>query len=182
MHITTLAESLEPDGAMRELRRLFFLTSTRQRFDGEGERREFFRRWTGYYLEQVPHRVFLSHDDTRLVGYLTGCDDSQAPATALGGEAPGYTLFADLFDRFPAHLHINVDPKTQGLGVGRALIDAYVEALRSQGVAGVHIVTAPGGNAIGFYDKLGFTVRVERDFGDRRLLFMGLSLASLPTR
>ena len=175
MKITTLAEIPDPDRVVPEIRHLFFLTSPRRRFDNERERDGFFRRWTGFYLEQAPDRVFLCLEDARLLGYLTGCDDSQA-AVELAAKIPAYTLFADLFDRFPAHLHINVDPQAQGLGVGRRLVDAYTERLTERAVGGVHIVTAPDAEATGFYDKLGFVVRAERAFEDRRLLFMGRPL------
>lgn len=59
---------------------------------------------------------------------------------------------------YPAHLHIDLLPATQGGGFGRALIDTVLAALRERGVVGVHLVaSAENHNAVAFYEHLGFT-------------------------
>lgn len=80
---------------------------------------------------------------------------------------------ASVTDAYPAHLHINLLPRAQGLGLGRALIERLVVQLRDRGVAGVHLgVSGTNTRAIGFYEHLGFrTIAVEDDGG----LIMGLS-------
>lgn len=62
----------------------------------------------------------------------------------------------DLTD-YPAHLHIALAPQAQGKGAGRALMDTYLEALRSAEVPSVHLsMSASNTGARAFYDRLGF--------------------------
>ncbi|WP_439565978.1 GNAT family N-acetyltransferase [Microcella sp.] len=81
---------------------------------------------------------------------------------------------ASITGRYPAHLHINLLPRAQGQGLGRALIDRLADQLRERGVPGVHLgVSRTNEPAIGFYEHLGFApVAVEPDGG----LIMGLTL------
>ncbi len=82
---------------------------------------------------------------------------------------------ASIAEAYPAHLHINLLPRAQGAGLGRALIERLTDQLRDRGVVGVHLgVSASNPRAIGFYEHLGFTtIAVEDDGG----LIMGLRLA-----
>lgn len=81
---------------------------------------------------------------------------------------------ASITDGYPAHLHINLLPRAQGLGLGRALIERLVGQLQDRGVAGVHLgVSGTNARAIAFYEHLGFsTIAVEDDGG----FIMGLRL------
>lgn len=59
--------------------------------------------------------------------------------------------------RFPAHLHINLLPRAQGHGLGRALMARLIAALATTGAPGLHLGAAAGNQrAIGFYRHLGF--------------------------
>jgi len=81
---------------------------------------------------------------------------------------------ASLAERYPAHLHINLLPRLQRVGVGRALIGRLTAQLRRRGAAGVHLGVSPTNEpAIGFYRHIGFDpAAVEPDGG----LIMVLSL------
>lgn len=58
---------------------------------------------------------------------------------------------------YPAHLHIDLLPEAQGLGLGRLLIETLVGELRRQGVRGLHLVaSADNVGAIAFYPRVGF--------------------------
>src|SRR5690606_4384619 len=60
-------------------------------------------------------------------------------------------------DRYPAHLHIDLLPEAQRQGLGRALIDTLIDALRGRGVAGLHLAASIGNtDAIAFYPRVGF--------------------------
>lgn len=60
--------------------------------------------------------------------------------------------------RFPAHLHINLLPRAQGVGLGRALMARLIAALGARGAKGLHLgAAAANRRAIGFYSHLGFT-------------------------
>ena len=68
----------------------------------------------------------------------------------------------DVVRRFPAHLHIDLLPRLQGTGAGRALIERILSRFASEAAAGVHLgVARANERAIGFYRHLGFTVLAE---------------------
>lgn len=58
---------------------------------------------------------------------------------------------------YPSHLHIDLLPRAQGKGNGRALMTTLLTLLRSRGSTGVHLEMAPTNvGARTFYEKLGF--------------------------
>ena len=66
-------------------------------------------------------------------------------------------------DRYPAHLHIAVDPEAQGHGVGKALLAAFLKCLREKGVPGVQLATTRANRAArGLYRAMGFRVYAKR--------------------
>lgn len=88
-------------------------------------------------------------------------------AYGRSGEPPSYAA------RFPAHLHIDLLPEAQGQGHGRRLIEALKDALRSQGVGGLHVVPlAANRGAVAFYERVGF-VELERD---EQIVVFGIEL------
>ncbi len=59
---------------------------------------------------------------------------------------------------YPSHLHVDLLPDAQGGGNGRRLLGTLFDALRADGVRGVHLGVAEDNvSAIGFYEHLGFT-------------------------
>lgn len=107
------------------------------------------------------HDVWWPSVRDEYAGDETAPRDAQvlASASAIGTEAVPYA------EEYPAHLHIDLLPATQGGGFGRALIMTFLDALRERGVRGVHLVAAASNtNAVGFYDRLGFT-RLPSDAG-----------------
>ena len=69
-----------------------------------------------------------------------------------------YTSDAELMKRYPSHLHIDLLPRAQGSGNGRALMETFLAALREKGSPGVHLGTSPQNvRSEKFYLKLGFT-------------------------
>lgn len=74
---------------------------------------------------------------------------------------------------FPAHLHVDLQARARGTGLGRKLIERLIADLRSRRVSGVHLgVAADNSNAIGFYSHLGFR-EVDTEPGG---VLMGLRL------
>ena len=60
-------------------------------------------------------------------------------------------------EEYPAHFHIDLLPQYQHKGLGRKLMDALCDKLRSNGVSGVMFtVWYKNYNAIRFYEKYGF--------------------------
>ena len=65
--------------------------------------------------------------------------------------------------RYPAHLHIAVDPKAQGQGVGKALLAAFLDCLQARGVRGVQLSTTRANQAARrLYRSLGFRLYAKR--------------------
>ncbi len=66
--------------------------------------------------------------------------------------------FADT--RWPAHLHIDLLPHARGLGLGRRLVQLWLDVLRVEGIPGCHLGTwAENHGAIAFFESLGFTTK-----------------------
>jgi ribosomal protein S18 acetylase RimI-like enzyme len=58
---------------------------------------------------------------------------------------------------YPAHLHIDLLPDHQRKGHGRALMNAFLDALHRKGVEHVHLGMVTANTAArAFYDRLGF--------------------------
>jgi GNAT superfamily N-acetyltransferase len=65
--------------------------------------------------------------------------------------------------QYPATLHMNVAPGMQGGGIGRMLMDAFVEKMVVAGAKGIHLRTTSANEAaINFYLKNGFRLIAER--------------------
>lgn len=164
-------------GGAREqeaVREIFFLSSSRQSFASSEEKETFFDNWTDYY---AAHGVTLvAKDGENVLGYLMGCADSAAALSFYENRVRYYSLFKDLFPRFPAHLHINCHPDSRGKGVGRLLIERFVVEMRAAGACGVHLVTQPFVDNRHFYRKTGFTFETIREWKGNALLFMGRSI------
>jgi ribosomal protein S18 acetylase RimI-like enzyme len=118
------------------------------------------RDWWPALRERYPLHAFAA--GTRDAGIVRLIHDPPRVADAV-------------LEQFPAHLHIDLAPEVQGLGLGGALMTVLLDALRADGVAGIHLgVSSANARAIGFYERLGFTVLST--FSDGQL--MGLRLTS----
>ncbi|GAA1688758.1 GNAT family N-acetyltransferase [Microcella alkalica] len=149
--------------------------------------------WAGPQAVHDPAMREVDEDDAGVVGYLVGvastsdfeewCEGEWWPARReryrLGVERreadaelvrsihrPDRTP-PTITGPFPAHFHVNLQPRTQGQGIGRMLIERLLERLEQRGATGVHLgVDASNARAMGFYRHLGLTeVAVEDDGG-----------------
>jgi ribosomal protein S18 acetylase RimI-like enzyme len=158
--------------------------------------------WVGPYLELCPELSFVFEaDDGAVVGYAVGALDTPAfvvayrerwlprfaashpapdgpPAThderALGILHRPETLLQPELPAFPSHMHLNLLPRAQGQGHGRALIETMCEALRAAGSPGVHLgVRRRNERARTFYEHIGLELLAESSDG----AFFGRALA-----
>lgn len=157
--------------------------------------------FVGPYVDLEPELAFVVDDAAGVAGYVLGTRDTKAferrcetdrwPAlreaypsgTFPDGTADAryvrlihhpHSALEDVVATYPSHLHIDLLPRTQGKGLGRALIERLLEALRAAGSPGVHLgVGAENANAIGFYKHLGFRTLRETPGGRT----MGLTLS-----
>ncbi|GGM57403.1 GNAT family N-acetyltransferase [Microbacterium saperdae] len=135
------------------------------------------------YAQRHPDLAWVvESDDERVIGYIVATDDTDAfeqwfrdewwpafherfpqptdPATReermlayAYGRGPGKEPNASVY---PAHLHIDLLPETQGQGLGRRLIETLFAELTRRGVAGLHLGMDPNNTgAAAFYERLG---------------------------
>lgn len=151
------------------------------------DRRVFMDAFYSYYTDYEPQHAWVACEDERVVGFLTGCTNTgihdrimgqkiiprvfwkwvrgfyhTGKKTAryawaiLGAEIRGEIPGAD-HTKYPAHLHINLLPAWRGVGLGRKLIEAYIQQLEALQVPGVYLqTTTMNGAAIKLYEKVGF--------------------------
>lgn len=66
----------------------------------------------------------------------------------------------EVAERWPAHLHIDLLPEGRGVGLGRALVRRWLDALRRAGIGGCHLETwAENDGAVAFFEAMGFCRR-----------------------
>ena len=141
------------------------------------------------YLE---HGVaYMLVDEANIArGYVFACEDWDRWATATAayrkqveGLGPEYaacyndeaTFYASVSDRFPAHLHIDIEEPYTGHGNGRKLMEALLARLRMDGVRGVVLgVAASNTRAVRFYERMGFEKLGEYDEGNGYTFCMAL--------
>lgn len=137
------------------------------------------------YAERHPDLAWVvESDDGRTIGYLVATDDTDAFYAWFRDE--WWPTLQDRYPRpdevvtredrlidyaatrkpgvephaaeYPAHLHIDLLPETQGQGLGRALIETLFAELRRRGVPGLHLGMDPNNHGAGaFYERLGMT-------------------------
>lgn len=76
----------------------------------------------------------------------------------------------ELRDRYPAHLHINLDEAARGLGTGGLLIQAFVSELQKRKTPGCHVFCGSG--PVSFYEKQGFQIREKIEFRPGVFVFL----------
>lgn len=173
--------SASSDRYYREAESIFWETASTQTFHSEGDRNAFLWRYFGYYIYHAPHLFLLATDGgNRVLGYICAVDDTRGHSE-LYTIAPHIPLFDDLYDAYPAHLHINLGESSRGRGLGGLLIRDLETRLTSLGAVGLHLVTSVGARNVRFYRKNGFEHAVERrlpnaDADDPPLLFLGKTL------
>ena len=72
------------------------------------------------------------------------------------GEAIGFSLFRTVADEAELLL-IAVAPEQQKRGVGRMLLDDFLERVRNDGVSRVHLEVRDGNSAVSLYREAGFS-------------------------
>lgn len=138
---------------------IFFDTASTKDFASPSQRDAFYQRWFGHYVEADPSSFFLARDESgAVIGYLAGCLDSFSPKNcAIIDDIGFYTpAFCAALSAYPSHLHINVKPGHQGLGIGHDLMASFFERCRESGSPGIHVVTGSRSRAVRFYRACGF--------------------------
>lgn len=155
------------------------------------------------YANLAPDFAFVLEDDVGVAGFVVGTLDTSAWEAALEKQwwprlrtlypevavPPDRSATPDerriaaihrpehapsaVVDRFPAHLHLNLLPRCQGQGFGRAMFDRWMSA-RGSGGGGVHVATnRQNVRAVTFWAKLGFADVTPPERLRARTVWMG---------
>lgn len=142
--------------------------------------------FVGPYVSLEPHLAFVLEDDSSVCGYVLGALDTvdffkryvsewlpQLQARVPQPDRPWEAMlpsdrlrwrihhpslvFPDALKPFPSHLHIDLLPRAQGHGRGRAMLEVLLESLVRKGSRGVHLeMDQANERAEGFYRHMGF--------------------------
>ena len=143
-----------------------------------------------YYVEREPENCFvITDDEDNAVGYIFCAQDYRpyreiflrdyAPRTKgfpphQRVECLGAAILPKFFYKeYPAHLHIDILPEYQRMGLGTQLMDTLTARLRAMGVRGVMLgVGSKNEKGKNFYKKYGFEQVCRIPFS----IVMGLKL------
>lgn len=91
-------------------------------------------------------------------------DDISKAASIIRLIHQGHKPKTELLE-YPAHLHIDILPIAQGKGLGRKLIEIFINQLKRKNITALHFeVGKTNKNAIAFYSHIGFHIIKEYDF------------------
>ncbi|MFX0090519.1 MAG: GNAT family N-acetyltransferase [Candidatus Hodarchaeota archaeon] len=70
----------------------------------------------------------------------------------------------NLYEKYPAHLHIDILPEYQRKGIGSRLMQVFEQHMRDLGVPGIHLGTSNHNTkALPFYKKQGYQIISEKE-------------------
>ena len=124
-----------------------------------------------YYITYEKENCFVAVVDDKVVGYIISAGDTKAwidkfSSTLLSSSTPlikekgiestkGYLSY---YPEYPAHLHIDIDPEYQRMGIGKAMMDSLLSHYKEKGVNGVMLGVDPETiKGVACYKKYGFT-------------------------
>lgn len=152
------------------VRAIFWETSSRREFPTTEERSRFEQKYLTSYLDKT---ALVAIKGEQIVGYII-CDLRTSRAEPYWSEH--LAIFEELYERYPAHLHINCTESVRGMGVGGLLVEELLRHLRQLKCPGVHLITLGGARNVSFYLRHGFLHRVERLWNGKPLLLLGQTL------
>jgi ribosomal protein S18 acetylase RimI-like enzyme len=165
--------------------------------------------YAGPYAALCPETVFVAVDAEGVGGYIVGAIDTLAfEARAEAVWWPSLrTLYPDPVDvpvadrtpdqrrchaihhprptpaaivaTHPSHLHINLLPRLRGRGIGRALMDRWLNTVREAGSHGAHLaVGTHNARALRFYAAYGFRELTQAPCLAPGAIWLGISLGA----
>lgn len=165
----------QPDELMGDIDAVFFGASATTSFADQSIREAFRERWLGRYLAHDASWFYVALAGNRAIGYLAGCLEDPA-RTSRFADIWYFAELADLTRRYPAHLHVNLDPDYRYAGLGGRLIEDFAADAVAAGVPGVHVVTGLNSRNHSFYARNGFVPLRELSRGEQAIVFLGRPL------
>ncbi|KAK4634485.1 Putative acetyltransferase OgpAT [Fulvia fulva] len=114
----------------------------------------FVKQWLDQYIP-----FLQSHDIVRPGPDVDTTKEDSVAALREIAHTPGEQLLKDrdLVDTFPGHLHIDIRPRWQGVGMGKRMVLTFLDHMKRSGCAGMHLGMAASNASTGkFYERFGF--------------------------
>lgn len=146
-------------------------------FKNDREKASFQFKYLDYYIENCSDFFNVSFYNDQICGYICG-DINIETIYDLAKYHKYLDLFQNSYKDYPAHLHINLSNRFQGLGIGSKMIEHFCSALLVANceLNGVHIITSEDSRNVNFYSKNGFN-DIRKDLvSDSKLILMGKEL------
>lgn len=173
----------------KQLENICIATAPKEQCTNHKKREFVAMQFCRYYTQNCKNTVFVADNGKKAVGYIL-CDPCYKtylkkfrkttlvqmkklyPFKAIGAYlgAVSQSVFSK---KHNAHLHIDISPEYQRMGIGSLLMDALCNELRNRKINGVFlIVDAKNEKGVNFYKKYGFKTL----FDGKSYLVMSLSL------
>ncbi len=124
-----------------------------------------------YYIEEEGDNTLVAVFDNKVVGYILSTESydrwkrvmrekylSSADEKTRDDGEESIAFYSPYAEEYPAHMHIDIDPEYQRMGLGTALVDALSEKLRKKNVPGLMLgVDRDNIKGVSFYNRYGFT-------------------------
>lgn len=155
----------------------------------------------------TPDTCFVAEDEEGVAGYIVGATDTRAfealteeawwptlrqdyadpialsPETWTPDQTRAYQIHHPhpaprrVAAAYPSHLHINLLPRLQGQGVGKQLMDTWLDRITARGSPGAHLgVATTNARGIRFYQAYGWE-ELRLGLPELGSIFFGLKLA-----
>jgi ribosomal protein S18 acetylase RimI-like enzyme len=62
------------------------------------------------------------------------------------------------FDKYPAHLHIDIREGFRGQGIGQGLMEKFFAQAKNAGIPGIYLTTRQDNTACRFFERTGFSI------------------------
>lgn len=142
--------------------------------------------YAGPYLALEPDFAFVAEDEHGVCGYALGTPDTtrfcqqleatwlpplrqRYPQATRPGDAWIVSRLHELWQmderlaEWPAHLHVDLLPRAQGLRLGGKLMQILLDQFKTAGVTGIHLGVDPSNQrALAWYPKQGFALLYEQ--------------------
>ncbi len=156
------------------------------------------------YVALFPETCLVAQDDEGIVGFAVGAHDTRDferlletswwPALRVRyreptGDAANWdadqrrhammhhpaTAPEGVVESYGAHMHVNLIARAQGLGLGRRLVERWMDGARAHGVSGVHVACNPANRgSLAFWAAMRFEpLDAILDSGSSRHVWMG---------
>lgn len=146
--------SIAQDDDFNEIREIFWVTSGKSLFESDLEKKKFEYKYLGYYFENA-RELFLIYKEKNVLGYICSVQDITKHPFLLNS-SDYHKYFQSHYDKYPSELHINMHPKSQGMGLGSKLINALLLKLSGSTIHGSFLITDSSSRNVNFYEKNGY--------------------------